>query len=143
MVAPTTSSPASTSKAAATEESTPPDIATSTRSLTRPPHPGAECGVRNAEYQCEGRTGNDLPLKFRTPHSAFRTFYASSMQDRGQSPDLLDDLRQGSGERVHGLRRLLLAERQAQRPGPLVGRHPPGREHVARPDRPPPVRGPH
>src|SRR2546427_1937629 len=41
MVAPTTSYPASTKSAAATDESTPPDIATSTRSATGSPHPVA------------------------------------------------------------------------------------------------------
>src|SRR3989449_8691707 len=41
MVAPTTSYPASTKSAAATDESTPPDIATSTRPATGAPHPVA------------------------------------------------------------------------------------------------------
>src|SRR5207245_5260516 len=41
MVAPTTTYHATTNRAAATDESTPPDIATSTRSATGSPHPVA------------------------------------------------------------------------------------------------------
>src|SRR5437867_2788839 len=107
MVAPTTSYPASTSKAAATDESTPPDIATRTRSLTKPLHPGGECGMRNAESTRQVRHSRPttrldaraLHSAFRTPHSAFE----SPVQDGGQLPDLLHDLREGTDERLHVL----------------------------------------
>src|SRR5216117_2110103 len=116
MVGPTTSYPASTSKAAATDESTPPDIATRTRSFTVPPHPSAECGMRNAELMGKVRsrkpaTEHDaraLRSAFRTPHSALE----SPMQDGGQLPDLLDNLWQGPDDRVDVLRCVLLAERE-------------------------------
>src|ERR1051326_6003294 len=141
MVAPTTSYPASTSKAAATDESTPPDMATRTRSLTKPPHPSAECGMRNAESSGRVRvprlaTGHDaraLYSAFRTPHSAL----TSPMQHGGQLSDLLDNLRQGSNDRLHVLRRVLPAERNA-RPGPTGPAGPPHRR--ARVRRPAPAR---
>src|SRR2546430_8471436 len=139
MVAATTSYPPSTSSAAATELSTPPDMATRTRSLTRPPHPGAECGVRNAELTGRVRSPQSVSALYarafdsalRTPHSALE----SPMQDGGQVPDLLHDLRQGSDERLHVFRRILLAEREAQRRDPQLARHAHGREHVRRLDR--------
>src|SRR5213076_3007977 len=136
MVAPTTSYPASTSKAAATDESTPPDIATRTRSLTAPPRPNAERGTRNAEQSarssrcvpgCCERTSSCCSA-FRVPRSAFR----SSVQHRGQLPDLVDNLRQGSDERVHVLRRVLPAEREAQRRDAQLARHAHGRQHGRR-----------
>src|SRR6266705_2581615 len=34
--------------------------------------PNAECGMRNAECKCKVEPRHDLPLKFRTPHSALR-----------------------------------------------------------------------
>src|SRR6266480_5325574 len=71
MVAATTSYPRSTSSAAATELSTPPDMATRTRSFTVPPHPSAECGMRNAEYK--GRVESRNETRAAIPHSAFRT----------------------------------------------------------------------
>src|SRR6266568_8485818 len=140
MVAPTTSYPASTSKAAATDESTPPDMATRTRSLTRPPHPGAECGVRNAELTGRVRSPQSVSALYarafdsalRTPHSALE----SPVQHRGQLSDLLHDLRQRPDHRLHVLRRVLLAEREAQRRDAQLGRHAHSREHVRRLDRP-------
>src|SRR2546430_8273107 len=139
MVAATTSYPPSTSSAAATELSTPPDMATRTRSLTRPPHPGAECGVRNAELT--GRVRSPPPVSalyarafdsaLRTPRSALE----SPMQDGGQVPDLLHDLRQGSDERLHVFRRVVLAEGEPQRRHAQLPRHAHRREHVRRLDR--------
>src|SRR5438445_188311 len=85
-----TSYPASTSNAAATDESTPPDIATRTRSLTAP-----------------------LP-----------NYRASSMQYRGQLPNLVNDLRQCTDDRVHVLRHAVLPERKAQRRHAVPGRSP-------------------
>src|SRR2546423_7504064 len=127
MVAPTTSYPASTSNAAATDESTPPDIATSTRSLTAPPRPNAERGTRSAEQQ--ERVGSPVPATqpddravcsaFRVPRSALQ----SSVQHRGQVPDLLHDLRQGDDQRLHVLRRVLLAQREPQRRDAQLVRH--------------------
>src|SRR2546430_16429805 len=76
-----TSYPASTSNAAATDESTPPDIATRTRSLTAP----------------------------------LRNYRASSMQYRAQLPNLVNDLRQCTDDRIHVLPRAVLPERKAQR----------------------------
>src|SRR5438093_13192904 len=117
MVAPTTAYPASTSKAAATDESTPPDIATRTRSFTVPPPVrNAECGMRNAELMGKVRsrkpaTEHDaraLHSAFRTPHSALE----SPMQDGGQLPDLLYGLWEGTDHGLHVLRRVLLAERE-------------------------------
>src|SRR5438874_824836 len=118
MVAPTTSYPASTSKAAATDESTPPDIATRTRSLTAPPPPKAKRGTRNAEQsarssRCEaGSCEGTRPCcsAFRIPRSTFR----SSVQDRSQCPDLFDNLGERADNRLHVLRRVLLAEREPQ-----------------------------
>src|SRR5207302_9222849 len=98
MVAPTTSYPASTSKAAATDESTPPDIATRTRSLTAPPRPIADWRLRIADLT------SHPPI--RNPQSAIRNRFGSPVQHRGQLPDPLDNLRQGSDERAHGLRRV-------------------------------------
>src|SRR5437016_11999247 len=136
MVAPTTSYPAATSKAAATDESTPPDMATRTRSLTAPPRPNAERGTRSAERQERVRLPvpatqpDDRPVcsAFRVPRSALQ----SPVQHRGQLPDLVDDLRQGSDERVHVLRRVLPAEREAQRRNAQLARHAHGRQHVRR-----------
>src|SRR5205085_10012406 len=95
MVAATTSYPASTSSAAATDESTPPDIATRTRSLTAPPRPNAERGTRKAEQYKNARCPRQATLlddrslcsAFRVPRSALR----SSMQDRGERSHLLDN----------------------------------------------------
>src|SRR5256884_9661998 len=119
MVAPTTSCPASTSKAAATDESTPPDMATRTGSFNLPPHPSAECGMRSAESIGKVRsrkpaTEHDaraLHSALRIPHSALE----SPVQHRGQLPHLVDTLRQGRVERVHVLRPVLPAEREPQR----------------------------
>src|SRR6266545_7188101 len=98
MVAPTTSYPCSTSNAAATDESTPPDMATRTRSFTEPHPPSAECGMRNAELQGDARSRMSAArLDARAIHSAFRTPHSalvSSMQDGGESPHLLDDPRE-------------------------------------------------
>src|SRR5205823_2996731 len=134
MVAPTTSYPASTSNAAATDESTPPDMATRTRSLTAPPRWNAERGARNAEQSARSSRGvvgtcertSSCCSAFRVPPSALQ----SPVQHRGQLPHLLHDLRQGSDERVHVLRRILLAEREAQRRDPQLARHAHRREHV-------------
>src|SRR5256886_16420279 len=119
MVAPTTSCPASTSKAAATDESTPPDMATRTRSFNVPPHPSAECGMRSAESMGKVRsrkpaTEHDaraLHSALRIPHSALE----SPVQHRGQLPYLADNVRHVSVNLVHVLRRVLPAEREAQR----------------------------
>src|SRR5205085_412251 len=35
----------------------------------------AECGIRNAECQCECRSANDLPFQFRIPHPAFHIVF--------------------------------------------------------------------
>src|SRR6266566_695640 len=102
MVAPMTSYPASTSNAAATDESTPPDIATRTRSLTAP-----------------------LP-----------NYRASSMQYRGQLPNLVNDLRQCTDDRIHVLRHAVLPERKAQRRHAELARHAHRAEHVRRLHRP-------
>src|SRR2546426_8747351 len=40
--------------------------------ISSPHPPNAEFGMRNAECQCVRHAANDLPLKFRIPHSAFR-----------------------------------------------------------------------
>src|SRR3989442_4168257 len=109
MVAPTTSYPSSTRIAAATELSTPPDMATRTRCATTSPSPNAEFGMRNAEYK--GRVESRNETRTAIPHSAF----VSPMQDGGQSPDLLDNLRQGTDERLHVLQPVLLAEREPHR----------------------------
>src|SRR2546421_4247624 len=140
MVAPTTSYPASTSKAEATDESTPPDMATRTRSLNVPSHPSAECGMRSAESMGKVRsrkpaTEHDaraFDSAFPTPHSALE----SPVQHRRQVSDLLHDLRQGSDERLHVFRRIVLAEREAQRRDPQLARHAHGREHMRRLDGP-------
>src|SRR3989442_1459161 len=97
-----TSCPASTSNAAATDESTPPDIATRTRSLTAP----------------------------------IRNYRASSMQYRGQLPNLVNDLRQCTDDRIHVLRRAVLPERKAQRRHAELARHAHRGEHVRRLHRP-------
>src|SRR6266403_528465 len=136
MVAPTTSYPSSTRIAAATELSTPPDMATRTRSFTVPPPPSAECGMRNAESRGQVRYSRPTTRRdaraaysaFRTPHSAL----ASSVQDGGQSPDLLHNLRQGGDERVHVFQRVLLAEREPQRRDAQLPCDAHGREHVRR-----------
>src|SRR5216683_1409990 len=99
-----TSYPASTSRAAATELSTPPDIATSTRPFTAP-HSNAECGTRNAEQ--------DSPPLFRVPTSEFHVRRRSSVQHRAQGPHLFDDLRQRRDRGVHVLRAIVLPEREA------------------------------
>src|SRR5438094_721777 len=142
MVAPTTSYPASTSKAAATDESTPPDIATRTRSATTSPSPNAEFGMRNAEYK--GRVESRNETRTAIPHSALRTPHsalASPVQDGGQLPDLLDNLWQGPDDRLHVLRRVLLAEREPQGGDAQLPRHAHGREYVRRLDRPRRARG--
>src|SRR5438552_11283149 len=102
IVAPMTSYPASTSNAAATDESTPPDIATRTRSLTAP----------------------------------LRNYRASSMQYRGQLPNLVNDLRQCTDDRIHVLRHAVLPERKAQRRHAELARHAHRAEHVRRLHRP-------
>src|SRR5204863_7741677 len=127
MVAPTTSYPASTSKAAATDESTPPDIATRTRSLTAPPRPIADWRLRIADL-------NSHP-PIRNPQSAIRNRFGSPVQHRRQRAHLLDDLRQGSDERLHVLRRILLAEREPQRRDAQLSWHAHGRKYVRRLDR--------
>src|SRR5207249_6628571 len=127
MVAPTTSYPASTSKAAATELSTPPDMATRTRSFTAPPRPIADWRLRIADLT------SHPPI--RNPQSAIRNRFGSPVQHRGERPHLLDDLRKGSDERVHVLRRVLLAEREPQRRDAQLSRHPHRREYVRRLDR--------
>src|SRR6266704_4953258 len=137
MVAPTTSYPASTSNAAATELSTPPDMATRTRCATTSPSPNAEFGMRNAEYK--GRVESRNETRTAIPHSAFRTphsAFVSPVQDGGQSPDLVDDLRQRTDDGIHVLRRVLPAEREPQRRDAQLARHPHGSEHVRRLDRP-------
>src|SRR3989442_1576369 len=42
----------------------------------------AECGMRNAECNCEGRKASHLSLQFRIPHSAFRTLHRMKFPDR-------------------------------------------------------------
>src|SRR2546426_984714 len=136
MVAPTTSYPCSTRSAAATEESTPPDIATRTRCATTSPSPNAEFGMRNAEYK--GRVESRNETRTAIPHSAFRTphsAFVSPVQDGGQSPDLLDDLRQGTDDRLDVVQRVLLAEREPQRRDAQVPRHAHRRQDVRRLDR--------
>src|SRR2546430_12236806 len=44
------------------------------------------------------------------PYTTLFRSLESPMQDGGQVPDLLHDLRQGSDERVHVFRRIVLAE---------------------------------
>src|SRR3989442_11710482 len=77
-----------------------------------PSTPSAECGMRNAECQCERRAGHDLPLKFRTPHSAFRTSSCSSMQHgisgEGRSEEHTSELQ----SRPHLVCRLLLEKKK-------------------------------
>src|SRR5919108_3822305 len=146
MVAPTTSYPASTRSAAATDESTPPDMATSTRAFTVPPTPNAERGSRNAE-QSETVRSRKLATR-RDPRavcSAFRvprSDLASPVQHRAQLPDLFDDLRQRPDHRLHVLQRVLLAEGEAQRRDAQLARHAHRREHVGRLDRPGAAGGP-
>src|SRR5207237_6134112 len=138
MVAPTTSYPASTSDAAATDESTPPDMATRTRSLTAPPRWNAERGARNAEQSARSSRGvagscertRSSCSAYRLPRSALR----SPVQHRGEGPHLLHDLRQGDDQRLHVLRRVLLAQREPQRRDAQLVRHAHGGEHVRRPD---------
>src|SRR2546425_12349563 len=113
MVAPTTSYPSSTRIAAATELSTPPDIATRTRSLPAPPRPIADWRLRIADL-------NSHP-PIRNPQSAIHNRFGSPVQHRRQRAHLLDDLRQGSDERVHVLRRILLAEREPRSEERRVG----------------------
>src|SRR5438094_873790 len=43
-----------------------------------PTSKSAECGIRSAEYDDERRLATDLSLRFRTPHSAFRTWFMAS-----------------------------------------------------------------
>src|SRR5438093_9887950 len=146
MVAPTTSYPASTRIAAATDESTPPDIATRTRSATTSPSPNAEFGIRNAEYKGRVESRNEtrtaIPHSaFRTPHlvhSAFRTSHSaleSPVQHGGQRSHLLDNPGEHRDHRLHVLRRILSAEREPQRRHAELPRHAHGREHVRRLDR--------
>src|SRR5690348_6347665 len=139
MVAPTTSYPASTNRAAATDESTPPDIATRTRSLTVPPRPKSERGTRSAEQPTRVRSpepatqldDRSFCSAFRVPRSSLR----SSVQDGGQGPDLLDNLRQSSDDSINVLQRVLLAEREPQRRDAQLPRHAHRRQHVRRLDR--------
>src|SRR6266540_6022950 len=133
MVAPTTSYPSSTRIAAATELSTPPDMATRTRSATTPPRPIADCGFRIADWKRDRR--------IRNPQSAIRNCSISSVQDRGQRPDLFDNLRERTHHRLHVLRRVLLAEREPQRRDAQLAGHPHGGEHVRGLDRPGAARG--
>src|SRR5438876_6018451 len=110
-------------------------MATRTLSATTSPSPNAEFGMRNAEYkgrlESRNETRTAIPHSalriphladsaLRTPHSAFE----SPVQHGGQLPDLVDDLWQGSDERVHVLRRVLLTEREAQRRYAQLGRQP-------------------
>src|SRR6266513_5941146 len=136
MVAATTSYPRSTSSAAATELSTPPDMATRTRSFTVPPHPSAEWGMRNAEYK--GRVEARNETRAAIPHSALRTphsGFGSSVQDRGQCPDLVDNLGERADDRLYVFQRVVLAEREPQRRHAQLPRHAHRREHVRRLDR--------
>src|SRR3989475_9594288 len=131
MVAATTSYPSSTSKAAATDESTPPDMATSTRSATTSPSPNAECGMRNAEYMGSVESRNET--RTAIPHSAFRTPHLwSPVQHRAQRPHLLDNLGERRDRRIHILQRVLLAEREPQRRDAQLARDAHGREDVRR-----------
>src|SRR2546428_10707543 len=41
--------------------------------------PNAECKMRNAECPGRRRTANQLPLQFRIPHSALRTWQHSAL----------------------------------------------------------------
>src|SRR5438128_4973536 len=50
-------------------------------------NPNAECGVRNAEFRGQVARQPSLPLPFRIPHSAFRTFYRMKFPDRLPIPD--------------------------------------------------------
>src|SRR2546429_2630037 len=136
MVAPMTSYPASTSNAAATDESTPPDIATRTRSLTAPLHSNAERGTWNAE-QTSPALGLVASVRDRTfPFcSAFRlprSALTSSVQHRGQLPDLVHDLRQCTDDGIHVLSRAVLPERKPQRRHAELARHAHRAEHVRR-----------
>src|SRR5256886_6086970 len=127
MVAATTSSPASTSKAAATDESTPPDMATRTRSFTAPPRPIADWRLRIADLT------SHPPI--RNPQSAIRNRFGSPVQHGGQRSHLLDNLGERCDRRLHVLRRVLLAEREPQRRDAQLSGHAHGREYVRRLDR--------
>src|SRR6266550_8418795 len=105
MVAATTSYPRSTSSAAATELSTPPDMATRTRSLTAPPRPNAERGTRNAKHGARSsscvagsyeRTTSGRSA-FRVPRSALH----SPVQHRRERPHLLDNPGEHRDQRLH------------------------------------------
>src|SRR6266705_33759 len=103
-------------------------MATSTRSfnVSPPSVRNAECGIDGEGPIPETGDGARRPrAPFRIPpHSALE----SPMQDGGQLPDLVDDLWQGSDERVHVLRRVLLTEREAQRVDAQLARHAHSRE---------------
>src|SRR5947207_5579466 len=107
MVAPMTSYPASTSNAAATDESTPPDIATRTRSLTAPLPPIADWGFRIVDWKHGPR--------IRNPQFAIRNYRVSPVQHRRQGSHLLDNPWERRHHRVHVLSRAVLPERKAQR----------------------------
>src|SRR5437762_2938946 len=128
MVAPMTSYPASTSNPAATELSTPPDMATSTRSLTAPLPPIADWGFRIADWK--------HGLRIRNPQSPIRNCSPSPVQHRGQLPNLLNDLRQGADERLHVLRRAVPPQREPQRRHAELARDAHRREHMGGLDRP-------
>src|SRR6266513_4882096 len=119
MVAPMTSYPASTRSAAATDESTPPDIATRTRSLTAPPRPIADWRLRIADLT------SHPPI--RNPQSAIRNSYGSPVQHGRQRSHLLDNPGEHRHRRLHVLRRIVLAEREAQRRDTQLPRHAHGR----------------
>src|SRR5574338_1302882 len=109
-----TSYPSSTSSAAATELSTPPDMATRTRGLTVRPQPIADCGLRIADSQWE--VERRLDTSTDNPQSAIRNPQSwSPVQHCRQRPHLLDDLREARDQRLHVLRRAGPAEREPQR----------------------------
>src|SRR6266699_6209065 len=139
MVAPTTSYPSSTSTAAATELSTPPDIATSTRSVMVR-QPNAEWGMRNAESMGKVRSAmfvgaiddGAMHSAFRTPHSAL----PSPVQHRAQRSHLLHNLGEHRDRRVHVFGARVVTERESQGGDAQLPRHAQRREHVRRLDRP-------
>src|SRR5437773_4535736 len=140
IVAPTTSYPASTSSAAATDESTPPDIATSTRSLIAPLPPNAERGTRNA-----GQTALALGFFFASlPDGTFpfcsafrlpRSALTSPVQYSREGAYLLDDPREHRDHRVHVFHGAVPPEREPQRCHAELARHAHRCEHVRGLDR--------
>src|SRR6266550_5678518 len=125
MVAPTTSYPASTSRAAATDESTPPDMATSTRSLTTP-LPARRTGGR---IRRRSRTLSDRPPPHRPPPHLTA---ASPVEHRAQGSHLLHNLGEHRDRRVHVLGTSVVAERESQGGDAQLPRHAHRREHVRR-----------